>query len=87
MVFAEAVAHGLPIVATKAGAIPDTVPAGAGVLVPSDNADALATALRRVIESPDERHRMAAASREAARTLPTWQDSARIFARALEAVA
>jgi glycosyltransferase involved in cell wall biosynthesis len=87
MVLSEAVAHGLPIVATNAGAIPDTVPAGAGVLVPSDDADALATALRRVIESPDERHRMAAASREAARTLPTWQGSARIFARALEALA
>jgi glycosyltransferase involved in cell wall biosynthesis len=87
MVFMEAVAHGLPIVGTNAGAIPETVPAGAGLLVPPDDVAALASALRRVIENSAERQRMAAASREAARRLPTWQDSAKIFARALEAIA
>jgi glycosyltransferase involved in cell wall biosynthesis len=87
MVFSEAVAHGLPIVGTNAGAIPETVPAGAGILVPPDDVAALASALRRVIENSAERQRMAAASREAARRLPTWQDSAKIFARALAAIA
>jgi glycosyltransferase involved in cell wall biosynthesis len=87
MVFAEAVARGLPVIATKAGAIPETVPAGAGLLVPPDDAPALARALRRVIENRDERRRMASTAREAARMLPTWQDSAKIFSRALEAVA
>jgi glycosyltransferase involved in cell wall biosynthesis len=86
MVFSEAVAHGLPIVGTNAGAIPETVPAGAGILVPPDDVTALASALRRVIGNSGERQRMAAASREAARKLPTWQDSAKIFARALEAI-
>ena len=33
MAYAEAVAHGLPVIGTNAGAIPDTVPAGAGLLV------------------------------------------------------
>jgi glycosyltransferase involved in cell wall biosynthesis len=87
MVFAEAVAHGLPVIATKAGAIPETVPAGAGLLVPPDDAPALASALRRVIENRDERRRMARTARKAARMLPTWQDSARVFSRALEAMA
>ncbi|MEA2858915.1 MAG: hypothetical protein QOC72_954 [Methylobacteriaceae bacterium] len=87
MVFAEAVAHGLPVIATKAGAIPETVPGGAGLLVPPDDAPALASALRRVIEDRDERRRMAQVAREAARMLPTWQDSARVFSRALEAMA
>jgi glycosyltransferase involved in cell wall biosynthesis len=87
MVFAEAVAHGLPVIATKAGAIPETVLAGAGLLVPPDDAPALASALRRVIENRDERRRMARTAREAARLLPTWQDSARVFSRALEAMA
>ena len=36
--------------ARRAGAIPETVPAGAGVLVPPDDVDALAAALRRLIE-------------------------------------
>lgn len=87
MVFCEAIAHGLPIVGTNAGAIPETVPAGVGVLVPSDDVSALARALRRVIEDRGARREMAAAAREAARTLPTWQDSAKTFARALEAIA
>jgi glycosyltransferase involved in cell wall biosynthesis len=54
--------------------------------VPPDDVTALASALRRVIENSAERQRMAAASREAARKLPTWQDSAKIFARSLEAI-
>jgi glycosyltransferase involved in cell wall biosynthesis len=87
MVFAEAVAHGLPIVGTDAGAISDTVPPGAGLLVSPDTPDALANALRRVIEGAEQRRRMTAASREAARKLPTWQDCAKIFAAALEAIA
>jgi glycosyltransferase involved in cell wall biosynthesis len=87
MVFSEAIAHGLPVIGTNAGAIAETVPAGTGVLVSPGDVPALAGALRRVIENKDERHRMAATAREAARRFPTWQDSAKVFARALEAVA
>jgi glycosyltransferase involved in cell wall biosynthesis len=85
--FSEAIAHGLPVIGTTAGAIPETVPAGAGVLVAPDDAGALAVALRRAIENLDERRRMAASARAAARALPSWQDSAKLFARALEAAA
>ena len=42
MALTEAVSYGLPIVATLAGAIPDTLPAGAGILVAPDDAGALA---------------------------------------------
>ncbi len=87
MAYAEAIGYGLPVIGTTAGAIPDTVPAGAGVLVPPDDRGALARALRRLIENSDERRRLAARAREAARGLPTWRDSAEIFVRALEAVA
>lgn len=87
MVFSEAIAHGLPVIGTTAGAIPETVPAGAGVLVAPDDAAALAMALRRAIENPDERRRMAASARAAAQALPSWRDSAKLFARALEAAA
>lgn len=86
MALAEAIAHGLPVVSTLAGAIPDTVPAGTGLLVPRDDVAALARALRRVIGDPTERQRLATNARAAAAQLPTWQDSARLFAGAIERV-
>jgi glycosyltransferase involved in cell wall biosynthesis len=86
MALAEAIAHGLPVVSTTAGAIPDTVPAGTGLLVPPDNATALARALRRLIDDPHERQRLATNARAAAAQLPTWQDSARLFAGAIGTV-
>jgi glycosyltransferase involved in cell wall biosynthesis len=87
MAYAEAIAHGLPVIGTTAGAIPDTVPAGAGVLVAPDDVAAFAHALREAIEFPEQRRRLAASTRETAGLLPTWQDSAKLFARALEAAA
>jgi len=87
MAFSEAIAHGLPVIGTNAGAIPETVAPGAGLLVAPDDVAALALALRRAIQKPDERRRMAAVARAAAQTLPSWQDSAKIFARTLEAAA
>lgn len=85
MAFAEALAHGLPVVATTAGAIPDTVPADAGVLVPPEDAAALASALRRLIEQPTTRAALAAAARSA--HFPSWSEQAAKFAQVLERVA
>jgi glycosyltransferase involved in cell wall biosynthesis len=86
MAFAEAIAHGLPVIGTTAGAIPDTVPDGAGILVPPDDAAALARALRHLITDRGAREKLAAAARAAAVRLPTWRQSAQEFARAIEAV-
>jgi len=86
MAFAEAIAHGLPIVGTTAGAIPETVPQGAGVLVPPDDVNALAAVLRRLIKRKAERAALAACARAAAARFPSWQDSARRFAQVLEQI-
>ena len=84
MAYAEAIAHGLPVVGTTAGAIPETVPNKAAVLLPPDDIEVLAAALRRLIASPAERERLAAAAR--AVTFPSWCVQAERFARVLESL-
>jgi glycosyltransferase involved in cell wall biosynthesis len=86
MAFAQAIAHGVPVIGTTAGAIPETVPAGAGLLVPPDDVAALAAALRLLISDRDARARLADNARGAANLLPTWAASAAVFARAIEGV-
>lgn len=87
MAYAEAIARGLPVIGTTGGAIPDTVPPDAGVLIEPGDVRALARTLELLIRNPQERGWLAAGALKAAKTLPTWQDSARLFARALEGVA
>lgn len=76
MALAEALARGLPIVATRAGAIPDTVPTAASVLVPPSDAVGLAEAIRSLLDQPDRRRRLADHARRHALTLPTWAQTA-----------
>jgi glycosyltransferase involved in cell wall biosynthesis len=83
MVFAEAMQHGLPIIATTAGAIPEAVPADTGILVPPEDVTALAGALAKLIGDPALRARFAAGARTAALALPSWADTARDVAAAL----
>ena len=64
MAYAEALSHGLPVIGTTAGAIPDTVPQAAGLLVTSGDVDALAKALRRVIADAELRRRLSEAASE-----------------------
>lgn len=83
MVLSEALSFGLPIVSTTAGAIPDTVPSQAAVLVPPGDSKALQKALRDVMDDRDLRRRLAQASWRAGRKLPTWEQASRRFADAL----
>lgn len=87
MAYAEAIAHGLPVIGTTAGAIPSTVPPHAGLLVKPDDASVFAVALRRLICDASERQRFANAARAAAEQLPTWPEAAKLFSRTLEALA
>ncbi|MBV5274104.1 MAG: glycosyltransferase family 4 protein [Lamprocystis purpurea] len=84
MACAEALAHGLPILATRAAAVPTTVPPTAGLLVAPDDPAALTAALARLLDEPKLRHRLAAGSRAAGLGLPTWQTAAAAFARSIE---
>jgi len=87
MAYTEALAHGLPVIGTRAGAIPETVPDEAGVLVAAGDPAALAEALHRALSDTGLRQRLSEAALAAARQLPTWQQSGAIFADALERLA
>jgi glycosyltransferase involved in cell wall biosynthesis len=86
MALAEALAHGLPVVSTTAGAIPDTVPGNAGVLVPPGDAMALRAALAALFDDPALRARLAAGARAARAVLPTWPQAVARFAAALDSL-
>ncbi|MGC9447365.1 glycosyltransferase family 4 protein [Cereibacter johrii] len=87
MVFPEALLHGLPIVACATGAVPDTVPADAGLLVPPDDPAAFAAALRRLLEDAPTRQRLAGAATRAGGALPRWADTAAIAGAVLDRLA
>ena len=72
MVYAEAMANGLPVIATTAGAIPETVPLAAGLLVPPGDPAALAEAVRQVITDRGLAARLGAGSRAAGAGLADW---------------
>lgn len=84
MAYAEAMAHGLPIIATTAGAIPDTVPRSAGLLVPPGDPISLARALRRMLVAPALTARLALGSRAAGARLPEWRQTTALWEKALE---
>jgi len=84
MAYAEAMAHGLPIIATTAGAIPETVPRTAGLLVPPGSVTALALALKQVLVNRALAARLAAGSRIAGSRLRGWPQAAEEWERAVE---
>lgn len=83
MVLGEAMQRGLPIVTTTGGAANQTVPEGAGLKVPPGDSDALRAALDKAMADPDLRATLGEAAHLAGKTLPTWDDTARIIAGAL----
>ena len=80
----EAMAHGIPVLASDSGALPATVGAG-GIILPEEDVAGLATALQRLHDEPAERIRLGTLGRQrvmeeytdaavAARTLRFWRD-------------
>jgi glycosyltransferase involved in cell wall biosynthesis len=90
MVVTEALAHGLPVVATAVGGLPEAL-GGAdgnrpGVLVPPDDTPALATALRCWLGDPHVRQQLRRAAQERRAVLPGWQNTSGAISRILAEV-
>jgi glycosyltransferase involved in cell wall biosynthesis len=75
MVYAEALLHGLPVIACDVGPVPELLGSDAALLVPPDDPPALARALDRVLHDDVLRERMARAALRRGQGLPTWDDT------------
>ena len=86
IVYAEALAHGLPVIACDVGPVPELVGREAAVLVPPGDIEALSETLNLLLEDPTLRSRMSATARHRADQLPRWEDTVAGFRRVLEEV-
>jgi glycosyltransferase involved in cell wall biosynthesis len=84
LVINEALARGLPVIASDVGGVPEALgSAGAGLLVPPNDPAALAAALRVWLSSRERRTYMRVAALERRASLPAWATTARAVAAAL----
>lgn len=72
MAVAEALAHGLPVISTAVGAIPQLVGTDAGLVVAPEDAGRLSAALRRVLDAPALLETFAKGAARVRATLPGW---------------
>ncbi len=76
MALAEALAHGLAVVSTRAGAIPEIVPLSAALLVPPGDGAALEEALWRLLDDRDYLAALGEGALRAGAALPDWAEAA-----------
>ena len=88
MVVTEALAHGLPVVATEVGGVPEALGHGAdgvrpGLLVPPGEPAALGAALRAWLGDAELRLRLRRAAGERRASLSGWSTTASVLAGVL----
>ncbi|HEU0069922.1 MAG TPA: glycosyltransferase family 4 protein [Alphaproteobacteria bacterium] len=86
MVFSEALAHGLPIVATAVGEAATLLPQTAGKLVAPGDTKGLSEALRGFIMDGDRRAAARRGAQAARDRLPRWADCVTVFEKVLRSV-
>jgi glycosyltransferase involved in cell wall biosynthesis len=89
MVVTEALARGIPVLATAVGGVPEALgrtPDGRvpGLLVPPEDVVALADALRGWLGEPEVRRDLRAAALERRGTLPGWDETTKRLAAVLD---
>jgi glycosyltransferase involved in cell wall biosynthesis len=72
---AEAMACGIPVIATTGGALPEVV-GNAGILVPPGKADALAVAIKQLLNDEETQQRMSEAGRKRVEEKFNWEQAA-----------
>ena len=87
IVYAEALAFGLPIIACDVGPVPELVGQEAALLVRPDDKHALSAALDLLLGDPKLRAGMSAAATRRASHLPRWEDTVAGFEQVMGAAA
>ncbi len=85
---AEAMACGTPVVTTRAGALPEVVARGGGGLtVPTNDANAFAAAIERLLDAPEQRAALGAKGRAGVVAAYSWPQvaaaTAEVYAEAI----
>ncbi|MFO1037374.1 MAG: glycosyltransferase family 4 protein [Geminicoccaceae bacterium] len=83
MAVADALGRGLPVIATAGGAVADTVPPDAGILVRPGDVAGLRAALRRYLTDASLRGALRAGALRVREKLPRWSDTAAAIEQAL----
>lgn len=87
MVVAEALAHGIPVVASRVGGIPEAMSqSNAGTLVPADDPWALEVVLRQWLTGTEHRAELKAAAMDARLAVRPWSATIAVIAAALKSV-
>ncbi|WP_119165847.1 glycosyltransferase family 4 protein [Algihabitans albus] len=84
MVLTESLAHGVPVVATTAGAIPETLPPGTARLVPPGDHAALAATLETLMTEPLDYAALRTEALAVRDHLPRWPETGLRVSRLLE---
>jgi hypothetical protein len=85
MAIADARGHGLPVIASRVGGIPESVAGGGAVLVRADDPAALASVLEQWMTDPALRARLRAEAAGARASAPRWALTVDAVARVLGA--
>ena len=86
MAVAEALAHGLPVIGTRTGALADLIGTEAGLLVAPDDVRALRAALERVLKEPALLSSLASGAAAVRNGLSRWPQACARMSQILEGV-
>ncbi|TWI87088.1 glycosyl transferase family 1 [Roseibium hamelinense] len=86
MAYTEALAHGLPVVGSGGGAVPDTLSVEGATYCGVEDVCLLSDALEQLINNETFRVRQASLARAASSALPTWENAAKRFGEVVSRV-
>lgn len=85
MAIAEAMAHGLPVISTNIGAIPELVADGvSGMLIEPGDWRSTGECIRRLFTEPELRRNLAEGAFRTAAQFPSWDDTTSLVLEAVE---